>query len=142
MKVLKKNVYTAKICVCTKHCTEVIGVFGDSTIGHTTIEDDVMNSEELFIKVGIDDYRQARDLYNASKGILPLSKSAILNKPMTNFETRPNGVGDFFLKDLKPVYHFVNDEKIDLADVLIDYYKGKSEEKTTSIWHNLNLFIF
>ena len=133
MKVLKKNVYTAKICVCTKHCTEVIGVFGDSTIGHTTIEDDVMNSEELFIKVGIDDYRQARDLYNASKGIVPLPKSVILNKPMTSFDTKPNGVSDLFLKDLRPVYHFVNDEKIDLADVIIDYYEKKSEENNKGV---------
>ena len=133
MKVLKKNVYTAKICVCTKHSTDAIGVFGDSTIGHTTIEEDVMNSEELFIHIGNGDYRQARDLYNASKGIIPLPKSVILNKPMKNFETRPNIVGDLFLKDLRPVYHFVKDEKIDLADVLIDFYKKKSEVSTKSV---------
>ena len=104
MKVLEKNVYTAKICVCTEHTTTASGTWGTGMHGSTIIKDDVINNEEIFVKVGENDYRQARDLYQASKEFPLLPKFLITKTAMEHFTIEPKTAGNLFIKDIKHVY--------------------------------------
>ena len=134
MKVLNQNVYIGKICVCTEHTTKASGSFGEGMVGSCEIKFDVLNQKEILIKVGKNDYRQARDLYNASKNKPILPKIFITNSAMQSFPTQPSKAGELFVQDLEKVYPYSNEEdEIDLADVLIEYYQNKSEENSKSL---------
>lgn len=122
MKILKKNVYWGTKAICTKHSTEMIGGSADCFIGGTTIEGDPIAYDVVLIKVGSNDYREATDLFKASKGLLPLvPKSAVLKIAMPKYDTRPRGIGEIYVKDLKRMYYTCTDEKekIDLKELVL-----------------------
>ena len=132
MKVLKKNVYWGTKSICTKYSSEIIGGSADCFIGGTEILDDDLEKNVLFIKVGNDDYREAKDLLEASKKLLPLvPKSAVLKIAMPKYDRSPRGVGDIFVKDLHRF--FVADDtdktKIDL-EFAINESKTPFEQNT------------
>lgn len=123
MKVLKKNVYWGTKSICTKHSSEIIGGSADCFIGGTTIEGDPVARDVVLIKVGPNDYREATDLYEASKTFLPLPKSAILKIAMPRYDTKPRGVGELYVEDLKAMYCFINKkdekEKVSLEELAL-----------------------
>ncbi len=131
MKVLKKNVYTGAICVCTEFSTKTQGRWGEGMIAHREMKFDVLNNEEVFIKVGDNDFRQARDLYHAaSKSKIPLPKIFIVNSPMQIFKKCPDNAGHLFINNPGLFYPLAkDDEKIELADVMIDFLNRQAQKR-------------
>ena len=120
MKVLKKNVYWGTKSICTKHSSEIIGGSADCFIGATEIKGDPIARDVVLIKVGPGDYREATDLYEASKTFLPLPKSAILKIAMPKYNTRPRCVGEYYVEDLKRTYYTCGEkDKIDLKELVL-----------------------
>ena len=120
MKVLRKNVYWGTKSICTKHSCEIIGGSADCFIGRTEIKGDPIARDVVLIKVGPGDYREATDLYEASKNFLPLPKSAILKIAMPKYDTTPRGVGELYVEDLKRTHYTCNEkDKIDLKELVL-----------------------
>lgn len=120
MKVLKKNVYWGTKSICTKYSSEIIGGSADCFIGATEIEGDPIARDVVLIKVGPGDYREATDLYDASKTFIPMPKSAVLKVAMPRYDTKPRGVGEYFVEDLKRTYYTCNEkDKIELKELVL-----------------------
>lgn len=119
MKVLRKNVYYGSKCVCTKYSSEMYGGSPDCFIGGTEIEGSPISQEDIFVKVGPDDYREINDLYNASKKLLHIApKSVVIKLAMQKYSTNPRNVGELYVNDLKHMFTIAEDEKIDIKDLL------------------------